>query len=205
MRPNNSVPALRLPGIGSNWGVVRAIPRGIEERTVASYIIDKSHSEALFQVRHLVTKLGGRFNDFEGTLAFEEGNPGASSVSMTLQAASIDTNNQDRDNHLRSVDFFDVEKFPLITFQSTSVTGGGSDYNVVGNLTLHGVTKEVMLPAAFRGNAKDHFGNARIGFESVFSINRKDFGLGWNVPLDAGGFVIGDVVEFTLSVQALAQ
>jgi polyisoprenoid-binding protein YceI len=118
--------------------VVRAIPRGIEERTVASYIIDKSHSEALFQVRHLVTKLGGRFNDFEGTLTFEEGNPGASSVSMTLQAASIDTNNQDRDNHLRSVDFFDVEKFPLITFQSTSVTGGGSDYHVVGNLTLHG-------------------------------------------------------------------
>lgn len=172
---------------------------------MASYIIDKSHSEALFQVRHLVTKLGGRFNDFEGTLAFDEGNLGASSVSMTIQAASIDTNNQDRDNHLRSADFFDVEQFPLITFNSTSVTGGGNNYSVVGNLTIHGVTKEVTLPAAFRGNAKDHFGNARIGFESAFKFNRKDFGLGWNVPLDTGGFVIGDVVEFTLSVQALVQ
>lgn len=172
---------------------------------MSSYTIDKSHSEALFQVRHLVTRVRGRFDDFEGTLNFDAGNPGASSVSVTIQATSIDTNEKDRDTHLRSADFFDVEKFPQVTFKSTSITGSGENYRVVGDLTIHGVTKEVTLPATFLGTAKDPWGNDRVGFESELTINRKDFGLNWNTALEAGGFLVGDDIKISLSVQAIEQ
>ena len=172
---------------------------------MASYKIDKSHSEVLFQVRHLVTKVRGRFDDFEGTIEFDEGNPGASSVSVTIQAASIDTNEKDRDTHLRSGDFFDVEKFPTLSFTSKKVSGSGESYTVVGDLTIHGTTREVTLPATFLGNAKDPWGNARVGFETEITINRKDFGLNWNAALEAGGFLVGDEVKISLSVQGIAQ
>jgi polyisoprenoid-binding protein YceI len=172
---------------------------------VATYKIDKSHSEVLFQVRHLVTKVRGRFDDFEGTIAFDEGNPGASSVAVTIQATSIDTNEKDRDTHLRSGDFFDVERFPTLTFTSTSVSGGGESYSVTGDLTIHGVTKQVTLPASFLGHAKDPWGNARVGFEAEITLNRKDFGLNWNAALEAGGFLVGDEIKVTLSAQAIAQ
>ena len=172
---------------------------------MATYKIDKSHSEVLFQVRHLVTKVRGRFDDFEGTIEFDEGNPGASSVSVTVQAASIDTNEKDRDTHLRSADFFDVEKSPTLTFTSTSVSGSGESYQVVGDLTIHGVTRQVTLPATFLGHAKDPWGNARVGFESEITVNRKDFGLNWNAALEAGGFLVGDDIKITLSVQGIAQ
>ena len=172
---------------------------------MASYTIDKSHSEVLFQVRHLVTKVRGRFDDFEGTLEFDTGNPGASSVSVTIQAASIDTNESDRDTHLRSGDFFDVENFPILTFTSTSVSGDDEDYSVVGEITIHGVTKTVTLPATFLGGAKDPWGNARVGFEAEIMVNRKDFGLNWNTALEAGGFLVGDDVKISVSVQAIAQ
>lgn len=172
---------------------------------MASYKIDKSHSEVLFQVRHLVTKVRGRFDDFEGTLEFDEGNPGASSVSVTIQAASIDTNEKDRDTHLRSADFFDVEKFPTLTFASKSISGAGESYSVVGDLTIHGVTKEVTLPSTFLGNAKDPWGNARVGFESELAVNRKEFGLNWNAALEAGGFLVGDDIKISLSVQGIKQ
>jgi polyisoprenoid-binding protein YceI len=182
-----------------------ARPRHLKEYSVSSYTIDKSHSEALFQVRHLVTRVRGRFDDFEGTLNFDAGNPGASSVSVTIQATSIDTNEKDRDTHLRSADFFDVEKFPQVTFKSTSITGSGENYRVVGDLTIHGVTKEVTLPATFLGTAKDPWGNDRVGFESELTINRKDFGLNWNTALEAGGFLVGDDIKISLSVQAIEQ
>ena len=172
---------------------------------MASYKIDKSHSEVLFQVRHLVTKVRGRFDDFEGTLEFDEGNPGASSVSATIQAASVDTNEKDRDTHLRSADFFDVEKFPTLSFKSKSISGSGERYNVVGDLAIHGVTKEVTLPATFLGNAKDPWGNARVGFESELTVNRKDFGLNWNAALEAGGFLVGDDIKISVSAQGIAQ
>ena len=172
---------------------------------MASYKIDKSHSEVLFQVRHLVTRVRGRFVDFEGTFEFDEGNPGASSVSVTIQATSVDSNENDRDTHLRSADFFDVEKFPTLSFVSTSFSGAGETYNVVGDLTIHGVTKSVTLPVTFLGNAKDPWGNARAGFESEFTINRKDFGLNWNTALEAGGFLVGDEIKISLSAQAIAQ
>ena len=172
---------------------------------MASYTIDISHSEILFQVRHLVTKVRGRFDDFDGTITFDEGNPAASSVSVTIQSASIDTNEKDRDTHLRSADFFDVEKFPTLTFASKSVSGSGSSYSVVGDLTIHGTTREVTLPATFLGHAKDPWGNARVGFETELTVNRKDFGLNWNAALEAGGFLVGDEVKISLSVQGIAQ
>lgn len=170
-----------------------------------TFKIDKAHSEVIFQVRHLVTKVRGRFSDFDGTILIDEANPSNSSVEFTIQAASIDTNVADRDNHLRSADFFDVEKFPQITFKSKTVTKtGGDTYDVVGDLTMHGVTKEITLPVTHLGFAKDPWGNEKVGFETEITLNRKDFGLNWNAALETGGFLVGDEVKVSLSIQAAA-
>ena len=171
-----------------------------------TYTIDKAHSEATFQVRHLLTKVRGRFSDFEGIIQYDANNPERSSVKATIQATSIDTNEADRDTHLRSADFFDVEQYPTLTFTSTRVTKkGGESFDVVGDLTIHGVTRPVMLNVSFLGKAKDPWGNERLGFEAETTINRKDFGLSWNAALETGGFLVGDEVKITLSVQALPQ
>lgn len=165
--------------------------------------IDKAHSEATFQVRHLLTKVRGRFADFAGTIAFDEQSPASSSVSLTIQAASIDTNEPQRDQHLRSADFFEVEMYPTLTFTSTSITPkGGNEYSVVGDLTIHGVTKPVTLAVTYAGAAKDPWGNTKYGFEAETTINRKDFGLMWNAALETGGFLVGDDVKIAVSVQA---
>jgi polyisoprenoid-binding protein YceI len=171
-----------------------------------TYKIDKSHSEAVFQVRHLVTKVRGRFDDFDGTILINEDRPELSSVEFTIRAASIDTNEKDRDTHLRSADFFDVEKFPTITFRSTRISRkSDASYGVIGDLTIHGVTKEVTLPVTHLGTAKDPWGNERVGFESELTLNRKDYGLMWNAPLEIGGFLVGDEVKVSVSIQAVAQ
>jgi polyisoprenoid-binding protein YceI len=171
-----------------------------------TYRIDKAHSEAIFQVRHLVTKVRGRFTDFEGTIDFNESNPEQSSVNFTVQATSIDTAEPDRDKHLRTADFFDVETYPTISFRSKRITSrGGSDFDVVGDLTMHGVTKEIVLPVAHLGKAKDPWGGERVGFEAETSLNRKDFGLNWNAMLEAGGFLVGDDVKVSLQIQAVGQ
>jgi polyisoprenoid-binding protein YceI len=168
--------------------------------------MDKAHSEATFQVRHLVTKVRGHFADFAGTVQFDNEAPEQSSVSFTIQAVSIDTSAADRDAHLRSEDFFFVDKHPEITFVSSKITRKGSDeYDVRGTLTIRGVAKEINLPATFLGHAKDPWGNARIGFEAETTINRKDFGLNWNAALETGGFLVGDEVKINLQVQAIAQ
>ena len=169
-----------------------------------TYRVDKAHSEAIFQVRHLLTKVRGRFSHFEGAIEYDERNPEQSSVHVTIQAASVDTNERDRDTHLRSPDFFDVEKYPTLTFKSARVTRKGSDsFDVAGDLTIHGVTRRVTLSAVFLGKAKDPWGNERLAFEAETTINRKDFGLLWNAALETGGFLVGDEVKITLSVQAL--
>jgi len=166
-------------------------------------VIDKAHSEALFQVRHLVTKVRGSFGDFAGTIQFDQARPEQSSVSFTVQAASIDTNNADRDAHLRSNDFFAVEQYPTLTFTSTSIAAkGGNDYTVSGDLTIRGVTKRIDLPVTFLGAAKDPWGNEKLGFETEITINRKDFGLTWNAALETGGFLVGDEVKISVSIQA---
>jgi len=171
-----------------------------------TYKIDKAHSEVAFQVRHLVTKVRGRFRDFEGSILYNEANPEQSSVTFTVQAASINTAEPDRDNHLRTADFFDVETFPTLTFQTSRITKRGPEtYDVTGTLTLHGVTKELVLPVAHMGKAKDPWGGDRLGFEAETTLNRKDFGLNWNAMLEAGGFLVGDEVKVSIEIQAVGQ
>jgi polyisoprenoid-binding protein YceI len=173
-------------------------------KTTSTYGIDKAHSEATFQVRHLITKVRGRFSDFEGTIQFDEQHPELSSVNVTIQTASIDTSERDRDTHLRSADFFEVEKFPTLTFGSTVITRKGDQrFAVTGDLTIHGVTKPVTFDATYLGKAKDPWGNERIAFEADATINRKDYGLHWNAALETGGFLVGDEVKISLSVQAI--
>ena len=165
--------------------------------------IDRSHSEVAFQVRHLLSKVRGRFADFNGTIDFDESTPQNSRIDVTINAASIDTAESDRDTHLRSADFFDVEKYPMLTFKSTSVTPRGDNtYDVSGDLTIHGVTRPVVLPASFLGSAQDPWGNRKYVFEAELTLNRKDFGLVWNAALETGGFLVGDDVRVLLSIQA---
>jgi polyisoprenoid-binding protein YceI len=169
---------------------------------VRTLAIDRSHSQVAFQVRHLLSKVTGRFADFAGSIQFDEANPQDSRVEVTVQAASIDTAEADRDKHLRSADFFEVETYPTLTFTSTSVTSrGGQSYDVLGNLTIHGITQQVTLPVSFLGRATDPWGNEKVGFEAELTINRKDFGLHWNAALETGGFLVGDEVKVMLSIQ----
>ena len=168
-----------------------------------TFTIDKSHSEVSFQVRHLITKVRGHFEDYAGTVEFDSENPVNSKVDFTIQTASIDTKEPQRDGHLKGDDFFAVDQFPTITFHSTSIAAkGGDDYDVTGNLTVRGVTKEVVLPVTHLGTAKDPWGNDKLAFEAETVINRKEFGLNWNAALEAGGFLVGDDVKVSLQIQA---
>ena len=170
---------------------------------VKTIAIDKTHSEATFQVRHLVTKVRGRFTDLGGSIAFDEASPEASAVTFTIQAASIDTSTPDRDAHLRSEDFFHVEQYPAITFVSTAIRArGGNEFDVTGDLTMRGVTKRITLPVSYLGTARDPWGKEKIGFETETTINRKDYGLVWNAALETGGFLVGDDVKISVSIQA---
>jgi polyisoprenoid-binding protein YceI len=171
--------------------------------TTRTFAIDKAHSEATFQVRHLVTKVRGSFADLGGTILADEASPELSSVTFTINAASIDTGTPDRDAHLRSADFFDVEKHPTISFTSTGIKAiGGNEYTVTGDLTMRGVTKRIELPVTFLGTARDPWGNEKIGFETELTLNRKDYGLTWNAALETGGFLVGDEVKVAVSIQA---
>jgi len=171
--------------------------------TVKTYAIDKSHSEVTFQVRHLITKVRGHFEDYAGTIEFDAANPANSKVNVTIQVASIDTKDAQRDGHLKSDDFFSAEKFPTITFVSTKITPkGGEDFQVEGDLTIRDVTKSVVLPVTHLGTAKDPWGNLKLAFEGETTINRKEFGLNWNAALETGGFLVGDDVKIGLQIQA---
>ena len=166
---------------------------------------DLSHSSVNFHVRHLmVSKVHGRFSKWTGTLALDEQDLTRSSLDVTIDATSIDTKDEKRDAHLRSPDFLDVEKFPTLTFKSTSITRDGDDeYKVAGDLTIHGVTKQVTLTVEGGSIVKDPWGGTRTGFSAKTAINRKEFGLGWNVALEAGGFLVGDKLEITLEIEAV--
>ncbi len=169
------------------------------------YTIDASHSRVGFVARHaMVTKVRGAFNDFEGAATIDGAAPEKSTVALTIQVASIDTRNNQRDEHLRNNDFLDVENHPTITFTSTSVKhDGGNDFEVTGDLTIRGVTKEITFPLEFTGSATDPFGNARIGFEGSVAINRKDYGVTWNVALEAGGVLVSDKVTLEFEISAI--
>ena len=169
-------------------------------------VIDRSHSEAGFQVRHLFSNVRGRFGAFEGTIAMNAAKPEASSVAFKIDAASIDTDHADRDKHLRSPDFFDVANHPAITFVSEKIRATGKDrYAVTGTLTMRGVAKTITLPVSFLGAGKDPWGNERAGFSTSVTLNRKDFGILWNKSLDNGGLLLGDDVAVTIDLEAVKQ
>jgi polyisoprenoid-binding protein YceI len=169
-----------------------------------TYNVDKAHSEVLFSVRHMgVSKVTGRFNDFTGVVNGDPAKPQEASVEFTIKTTSIDTNDAGRDKHLRSADFFDVEKFPEMTFKSSKITAKGQNqFDVTGTLTLHGVAKEVTLPVTLAGPVKDPRGNEKVGFEATTKLNRKDYGITWNRALDAGGVVVSDEVQVTVNLEA---
>ena len=171
-----------------------------------TFKVDKAHSSADFKIRHLMSNVTGRFGDFDATIEIDRGNPAASTVEFTIDAASINTANDNRDKHLRSADFFDVEQYPTIAFKSTKIEPAGKDrYNVTGNLTMRGVTKVVTLPVAFLGFGKDPWGNERAGFEIETTLDRKDYGITWNKALDAGGYLLADDVKVTINLEAVKQ
>lgn len=170
-----------------------------------TYGIDTVHSNVGFKVRHLVSKTSGEFTDFSGKIVADFGNLNASSVEFTIQASSIDTKNEKRDGHLRSADFFDVEKYPEITFKSSKITRiSGDSYAVTGTLTMHGVSKETTLSVDYLGEI-NAMGGTRAGYELTTTLNRKDFGISWNRALDAGGFVLGDDVEININLEVIKQ
>ena len=171
-----------------------------------TYQVDRAHSEVQFQVRHLLSKVRGRFAEFSGTVDYDAHEPEHSSVSLTIRAASVDTNQADRDAHLRSEDFFAADRFPTLTFRSTRIIAHGAhEFDVVGDLTIRDVTKAVVIPVSYLGAAKDPWGNEKLAFEGEITINRKDFGLTWNAALETGGFLVGDDVKVSVSLQAQAQ
>lgn len=170
-----------------------------------SYNIDSAHTAANFTVRHMmVTNVRGGFDKVSGVLNFDLANPANSSVDVTIEAASVNTGVADRDNHLRSADFFDVEKFPSITFKSTKVEANGENRaKVTGDLTIKDVTKSVVLDVEYLGQTGSPFGDTRAGFEASTSVNREDFGLTWNVALEAGGVLVGKDIKISIDAEAI--
>jgi len=171
----------------------------------STWNIDAAHSGIHFTIRHMVvSKVRGQFAKYSGTLKVYDNDLTGSQVDVTIDVSSIGTGVADRDAHLRSPDFFDVEKFPEIRFHSTRIERAGDDrYRVVGELTIRDVTREVTLDTEYGGRAKDPWGNERSGFLAKTAIDRKDFGLGWNQLLEAGGVLVGERVEIELDVEAV--
>lgn len=166
---------------------------------------DIAHSSVNFWIRHLmVSKVHGRFTQWNGAFELDEANPAASHVEVQIETSSIDTQELQRDTHLRSPDFLDVEKYPHITFRSTGVeASGGEGYRLTGELTICGTTKSVVLDVEYAGRVKDPWGGERAGFTAKTTINRKDFGLTWNKAIEAGGVMVGDKVEISIEVEAV--
>ena len=172
-----------------------------------TYVIDPAHTRIGFVARHaMVTKVRGAFNEFEGTAVVDGTDFTKSTGQLTIQAASIDTRNEQRDTHLRSNDFLAMEEFPQITFVATDVRQAGeATLELTGDLTIRGVTNSVTIPFEFDGAATDPFGNLRVGFEGSAVINRKDYGITWNAALETGGVLVGDEVKISLEIEAVQQ
>jgi polyisoprenoid-binding protein YceI len=169
------------------------------------YELDPAHTRIGFVARHaMVTKVRGSFNEFSGTISVDGENPEKSSATVTIKADSIDTRNADRDAHLRSNDFLQMDEFPQITFTTTGIkqTGDGT-FDATGDLTVRGATRPVTIPLTYEGTAQDPFGNTRIGFEGSVVVNRKDFGITWNAALETGGVLVSDKVTLEFEVSAI--
>jgi len=175
--------------------------------TIEKWEIDSSHSGIHFSVRHLViAKVRGQFARWSGTISAQAGDPSSGSVSVVIDASSIDTGVADRDAHLKSADFLDVATHPEITFNSSRVEKiNDHELKIVGQLSIHGTTREVVLDAEYAGRTKDPWGNERAGFAAKVSIDRKEFGLTWNQLLEAGGVMVGERIDIELEVEAVKQ
>jgi polyisoprenoid-binding protein YceI len=170
-----------------------------------TYVLDPAHTRIGFVARHaMVTKVRGQFNEFEGSGVVDASDFTKSTVTVTIQAASIDTRNEQRDAHLRSNDFLAMEEYPQITFTSTGIQQTGpTSVELTGDLTIRGVTNTVTIPFEFEGAATDPYGNLRVGFEGSVVINRKDYGVTWNVALETGGVLVSDKVTLEFEVSAI--
>jgi polyisoprenoid-binding protein YceI len=170
---------------------------------VGTWNIDAVHSDVSFAVRHMmVSKVRGNFRSFEGQIVTAE-NPNDSYVTASIDLSSIDTANQQRDDHIRSADFFDVETYPTMTYRSTALKADGGDWLLEGELTLHGVTKSLPLKLELNGFTADPFGGQRAGFSATGELSRKDFGIDISLPMDGGGVVVGDKISINLEIEAV--
>ncbi|MCB8945615.1 MAG: YceI family protein [Ardenticatenaceae bacterium] len=172
-----------------------------------SWQIDPAHSSINFTARHMmITKVHGRFEQFTGTINFDEANPANTTADITIDAASLNTKEDQRDGHLRSGDFFGVETYPALTFKSTRVELTDTDNaKLYGNLTIKDVTKEVVLDVEYLGQAQSPWGTTNAGFAATTTINRKDWGLNWNVALETGGFLVGDKIQINIELELVKQ
>jgi polyisoprenoid-binding protein YceI len=177
---------------------------------ISTWQIDPNHSLAEFSAKHMmITTVKGRFGQVSGTITVDEQNPDRSKVEAEIDAASIDTRAEQRDQHLRSPDFLDVENYPKITFLSRRVEGSsrnpGDKFRVTGDLTIRGTTREVTLDAVYDGTGKDPWGGERVSFSATSKIDRREFGLTWNQALEAGGVLVGNEIKISIEVQAVRQ
>jgi polyisoprenoid-binding protein YceI len=174
------------------------------EAEMARWDLDPDHSIIEFRVAHMVvSKTAGRFMDYSGVVEMDAEAHQFKTIEATINTGSVNTNHEKRDAHLRNADFFDVEKFPTMTYKMKSYKKTGEGYMALGDLTLHGVTKEITLVGTFNGVSKDPWGNTRAGFTAEGKVNRKDFGMIWNKTLDTGGFVVGDEVNIRLDIECI--
>ena len=170
-----------------------------------TWTIDPSHSVLTFKVRHIFSKTGGEFGEWQGTLQFDGKDPSSLGANVTVMTPSIDTDNEDRDNHLRSPDFFNVEEYPTITFVSTATEKRGDGWVLVGDFTMLGVTKQIEIPFEHLGTGANPWGQTVAGFSGSVTIDRKDYGMVWNKALDAGGALLGEEVTIDLEIEAVEQ
>ena len=171
-----------------------------------TWTIDPAHSTIEFVAKHMmITTVKGRFTELEGTIVADEENLVDSSVEVTMQAASIDTRNEQRDGHLRSPDFLDVENYPEVTFRSTDISGTKDEFKLTGDLTIRGVTRPITLDVEFGGEGKDPWGGTRASFSAHGKFDRRDFGLTWNVALETGGILVSNEVKINIEAQVVLQ
>jgi polyisoprenoid-binding protein YceI len=172
-----------------------------------AWTIDKSHSEIQLSVRHMmISKVRGRFESFSGTVDFNEENPAASAVDVTIDASTINTRDAQRDGHLKSADFLNVEEFPALSFKSKRVEVLGENKGrIYGDLTIRDISREVVLDAEYTGQAKSPWGTTSAGFSATTSFDRKDWGLGWNQALETGGILVGDKVDVSIELELVKQ
>lgn len=184
---------------------VSETPSVAVENISGDYTLDPSHTRIGFSARHaMVTKVRGHFDEFEGSAHVDTVTPANSSVTVTIQAASVTTGNEQRDGHLKTPDFFDIATYPQITFVSTNVERDGAEWDITGDLTINGVTKSVTIPFEETGSAKDPFGNTRVGFEGDITIDRTEWNLSFNAALETGGVLVSEKAKLEFDVSAIA-